>query len=61
MNDQEVKKFCDDFAFDFVTSLSIEPEFENVTGRGMRSVYESLKRSLHVNICKLLEKKGVQR
>ena len=55
MSEQEINKFCDDFAFEFVTGMSIEPEFENVTGKSMRKVYEGLKNSLQLSIRKLLD------
>ena len=38
-----------------MTGMSIEPEFENVTGKSMRNVYEGLKNSLQLNIRKLLD------
>jgi len=58
MTEQEIRKFCDDFAFRFVTSSSIEPEFENVTGKSMRKVYEGLRNSLIISIHEFIDEKG---
>ena len=61
MNEQEreqerkIRKFCDDFAFEYVTGLSIEPELENVTGKSMRKMHEGLKSALSISIKNLLD------
>lgn len=58
MNEQETKKFCDDFSYGFVTGLIFDPEFENLTCKAMRKLCESLKNSLLISIHEFTDKKA---
>lgn len=46
MNEQEIRKFCDDVSYAFVAGLIFEPEFENLTCKAMRVLCARLKNSL---------------
>ena len=58
MNEQEIKKFCDDFAFEFVAGLVFDPDFDNITCKAVRKLSEGLKNSLLISIHKLIDEKG---
>ena len=58
MNEQEIRKFCDDVSYTFVAGLIFEPEFENLTCKGMRVLCERLKNSLQISIHEFTDKKG---
>ena len=57
MNEQEIRKFCDDFAYTFMASLVFDPEFENFTCKAVRKLSEGLKNSLLISIHKLIDEK----
>ena len=58
MNEQEIRKFCDDVSCDFVAGLIFEPEFENLTCKAMRVLCEGLKNSLLISIHEFTDKEG---
>ena len=58
MNEQEIRKFCDDVAYTLVAGLVFNPEYENLTCKAMRTLYESLKNSLLISIHEFTDKKG---
>jgi hypothetical protein len=58
MNEQEIRKFCDDVSYDFVAGLIFEPEFENLTCKAMRVLCEGLKNSLLISIHEFTDKEG---
>lgn len=58
MNEQEIRKFCDDFAYEFVAGLVFDPEFENITCKAVRKLSEGLKNSLLISIHRLIDEKG---
>ena len=60
MNEQEIRKFCDDFSYDFMAGLVFDPEFENLTCKAMRVLCERLKNSLRISIHEFTDKKANQ-
>lgn len=58
MNEQEIKKICDDVSYAIMAGLIFEPEFENLTCKAMRKLCESLKNSLLISIHEFTNKKG---
>lgn len=58
MNEQELTKFCDDFAYEFVAGLVFNHEFDNITCKAMRGLYDGLKNSLFIRIQEFTDKKG---
>lgn len=58
MNEQEIRKFCDDVSYAFVAGLIFDPEFENLTCKAMRTLCESLRNSLLISIHEFTDKKG---
>ena len=57
MSEQEIRKFCDDFAYEFVAGLVFDPEFENITCKAVRKLSEGLKNSMLISIHKLIDEK----
>lgn len=58
MNEQEIKKFCDDVSYAFVVGLIFDKEFENLTCQAMRTLCERLRNSLLISIHEFTDKKG---
>lgn len=58
MNEQEIRKFCDDVSYAFVAGLIFEPEFENLTCNEMRKLCERLKNTIQISIHEFINKKG---
>ena len=58
MNEQEIRKFCEEFSHAFVAGLIFEPEFENLTCKAIRVLCERLKNSLRITIHEFIDEKG---
>ena len=56
IDESKIRCFCDNFAYEFVTSHSVEKEFSTLTGDDMLKLYEHMSGSLSVHLRTFLKK-----
>ena len=54
MSDEEIRKFCEDFAFSFMSKLSLDPDFDNINGYILERVYKDLANELEFYVKRMI-------
>ena len=54
MNEDEITQFCEDFAFDFISKLSFNHDFDSINGYTLERVYKDLANELEVSIKRMI-------
>lgn len=54
MNEEEIRKFCEDFAFDFASKLSCDKDFDSINGHTLERMYKDLANELEVSIKRMI-------
>lgn len=54
MSEEEIRKFCEDFAFDFTTKLSCDHYFDDINGYTLERVFKDLAKELEVSIKRMI-------
>lgn len=56
---REIQRFCENVAYDFVTSSSVEVEFSKLTGKDMKAIKVNLENYLCLSLRNWLDKNGL--
>ena len=54
MSEEEIRKFCEDFAFNFTAKLSLDHFFDTITGNKIAAVYEDLVKELETYVKRMI-------
>lgn len=54
MSDEEIRKFCEDFAFSFMSKLSLDPDFDGINGYILERVYKDLANELEFYVKRMI-------
>lgn len=54
MSEEEIRKFCEDFAFNFTSKLSLDHFFDTITGNQIAAVYEDLVKELETYVKRMI-------
>ena len=54
MSEEEIRKFCEDFAFNFMSKLSLDPDFDGISGNTMARVMEDLTGELEFYVKRMI-------
>lgn len=60
MTKKDVKVFCEEFAYKFITDQSQEKEFGNVTGKDMQVLRQRLESYLSIELEDFLEQNEIR-
>lgn len=54
MNEEEIRKFCEDFAFSFTSKLSLDHDFDCIDGYKLERVYNDLADELEFYVKRMI-------
>lgn len=54
MSEEEIRKFCEDFAFGFTSKLSFDHDFDGINGYTLERVYNDLANELEFYVKRMI-------
>lgn len=54
MSEEEIRKFCEDFAFSFTSKLSLDKDFDSINGYTLERVYKDLAKELEFYVKRMI-------
>ena len=54
MSEEEIRKFCEDFAFGFASKLSCDKDFDSINGYTLERVYKDLANELEFYVKRMI-------